>query len=954
MRFPAPRRIGNRRSRRRLVLAAAVVIVLLILIGAFAGVYTDLLWYRSVGFSQVFRTEIATKSLMVTAFSALFAIVLLINLWIVQRTTSPSHLFTMRDQVLERYRLLSRPIVRNLVIIGSIVIGFFAGSSATGQWRTYLLFRHAQSFGIKDPVFSKDVSFFVFRLPFDRFLFTWGFSSLLVITIIVAAAHYLMGGIGVEGNSPRVAPHVKAHISVLLGLIVALKAWGYRLDQFGLNYSPRGGQVIGASYTDVHAQLPALKLLVFIAIACAILFFVNIRFRGWILPAAGLGILVLTSLIAGGIYPAAVQRFSVKPEERTKEQPYIKRNINFTREAFALEHRNTASQVTTLERTGAATLTPKALEQAPATEQNIRLWDPDTLIDAYTQLQRITPYYEFSNIGIDRYNIGGQTQQVMLSTREIDPTGLPDQARTWVNDHLFYTHGYGVVASRVNDTTPEGQPDFLSSGIPPTTSSDAASLAVTQPRIYFGLKETVPFVVANTKVPELDYPSGNTATQTTTYNGLGGIQLSNFFRRLAFAWKFKDVNLLISSAIQGNSRILYLRNIHDRVQKVAPYLQLDGDPYPVVVKGRILWVQDGYTTTEDYPYSQRIDVNSLTNGHLDGSVNYIRNSVKAVVDAFDGSVTLYVWDENDPIIKAWQSVFPTLLKPKSEMPAELVGHMRYPEDLFLIQADRYATYHITDPTDFYSKNDVWRIPDNPSCTGSTTTNLPASCQGTNKQIPPFYVFMNVPGETQPEMVLMLPFTPFGGDASTGGVRQNLTAWLAARMDGSHYGELLSLVYPKEKNVFGPEQIDALIENDPNVRSQKTQLDPKNERIIKGNLLVIPVGDSLLYVQPLYLRAASSTLPEFKRVVVATKDKIVIAGSLSDALSQLVSGLAPINVPSAPSKVNNSSLSALIADAINHYNAGQADLQRGDFAGYGREQAAMKRDLDKAQGLLTKK
>ncbi|MGH2829237.1 MAG: UPF0182 family protein, partial [Actinomycetota bacterium] len=510
----------------------------------------------------------------------------------------------------------------------------------------------------------------------------------------------------------------------------------------------------------------------------------------------------------------------------------------------------------------------------------IRLWSPDLLAQAYTQLQRLTSYYEFLNVDIDRYKIGGTTRQVMLAPREVAPAGLLGQAKTWVNNHLVYTHGFGVVASRVDRATGEGAPDFIIRDTPP--KGVAGAPPITEPRIYYGENEEQPFVIVNTTTEEIDYPTSQTSVATSSYSGKGGIKMSSFFRRVAFAWRFRDINILLSGALGPDAKIMFRRRVADRVAHVAPFLQLDDDPYITIADGRLVWIVDAYTTSSNYPYAQRIDLSEKTGGHLRGRANYIRNSVKATVDALDGTITLYLWDRTDPVIQAWNKVFPGLLKPATDMPAPVREHVRYPEDLFLVQADRYATYHITDPVDFYSKNDVWGIPTNPSVTDFI------------EQMPPYYVLMRLPGQKEAEFVLMLPFRPFS-DPKTA-ARTNMTAWLAARSDPGRYGKLVSFVYGKSSNVPGPEQVYARINNDQIVRQQLTLLDPESKRIKFGDLLVIPVGEGVLYVQPLYLKSTQSPLPEFKRVVVVAGDQIRIGETLNDALRSLFGRVVPTDVP----------------------------------------------------------
>lgn len=916
-------------SRRSLIATIAGLIVFLILLGSGATFYTDLLWFQETGFEDVFTTQIWTKALLGIVFGAIFAVILLINLWVVQKITSPSRLFTMQDQVLERYRATLRPYVRWGVVGISLLFGLFAGSGATAQWRNWLLFSHAQDFGTVDPLFHKDIGFYIFRLPFHRFLFTWAFSSLLVITIVVGVAHYFMGGIRSGPVGERVTPQVKAHLSVLLGLLVLLKAWGYRLDQFSLLFSKRG-TINGASYTDVHAQWPALKLMVIIAIVAGILFLINIRLRGWILPAAAVGILALTSILAGGLYPALVQRFRVTPQERLRETPFIERNIAQTRAAFGIADKN----ITVKTFTAQQQLNAAAINRNRSTVENIRLWSPDVLAEVYAQIQRITPYYEFLDVDIDRYDVGGTRRQVMLSAREIAQQGLPASARTWINNHLVYTHGFQIVASRVDRVTSDGQPSFLLKDIP--GQSEPGFPPVTQQRIYFGESEDVPFVLVNTAEDEVDYPTGE-RLQTTKYEGDGGIQVKGFFRRAAFAWRFRDFNVLISGAVKNDSRIIFRRRVSDRLRHVAPFLKFDHDPYVAIVDGRVTWINDAYTTTDMYPYSQRLDLAQIIGPDtlISGTANYIRNSVKVTVDALTGKITLYVFDESDPIIRSWRSVWPDIFQPASAMSEQLRAHLRYPEDLFTVQAAQYTLYHITSASDFYQREDAWRIPNDPRPRADTT-------------FPPYYVLMTLPGETEQQFILMLPFAPFSQQGGTR--RTNMTAWLAARSDPKGYGEMLSFVFPRSQNVPGPEQIQARINQDPEVSQQITLWNQSNSVVRYGNLLVIPIENSLLYVQPLYLEASEGALPELKRVVLVSGENVVMGESLDRALAALFGqgAEAPIEGPgTTPPPPTGGSEDELIAEALQHLQRADEALRRGDLATYQREVNAAKDALERA-------
>ncbi len=917
MNVPAPA-LPRRPSRHGLFTVVGVLAGAAIILGALTTFYTDLLWFKEMKFSRVFWTQFKVKVGLGVAFGAVFAVALLVNLWVVQRVTTPNRLFTLRDEMLERYRATLRPYVRWAVVGGSLLLGAFAGSGATGQWRSWLLYQNGKSFGTRDPLFNRDIGFYVFQFPFQRFSFTWAFSSLIVITLVTAGAHYLMGGIRLDQRGARATPQVKAHLSVLLGLLVLLKAWSYRLDQFGLLYSPRG-RVTGASYTDVNAELPALRLLVIMALLVAVLFFVNIRVRGWTIPIAGIGLLFLTSALAGGVYPALIQRLRVTPIERQRETPFIQRNIQATRAAYGIDDRT----VTTADFPGKGVIDKAMLDRNKTTIENIRLWRPDILLDTYSPLQRIRQYYDFLDVDVDRYPIGGDIRQVMLAPREIGQDNLTGSAASWLNTHLIYTHGNGVVASRVDKVTPQGQPVFVVKDVPPKSSEGMPVPKNT--RIYFGEREQTPYVVVRTGVKELDYPTAQGKQfEENRYDGTGGVRLSGFLRRLAFAWRFRDANLMLSSAVKPESRLMFRRSVRERVERVAPFLKFDHDPYIVITGDRLLWVQDAYTTTDMYPYSEQMNLTDLFTGAAAprGRINYIRNSVKATVDANDGTVTLYVVDPSDPIIRTWQRVFPESFEVAAAVPSDLQAHFRYPEDLFEIQSERFATYHVTDANSFYSKEDVWAVPTEP---------------GTAFRQRPYYVLLRLPDQSRPEYVLVRPFTPSG--------RSNMTAFLAARSDPGVYGQLRSYVLPRQEFAPGPETVHTLINQHPQISQERTLFDTAGTKYIFGDLLSIPIDESFLHVQPIYLAATSGKLPELKRVAVVAGERVGVGETLEQALANLTGGRAV--TPVKPTTPTGGSLTDLIAEAIQHYDAAQEALKKGDFATYGREQEAMAAALRRA-------
>ena len=929
--------------RRAFIIAVAVAVAVLVLFSVFSGFFIDLLWYREVGLSSVFLKVLGTKSLLGVVFGLLFFGLLYVNLLIVRRLKPPFNPVSLEQEMIERYRVALEPSLRWLLPLLAGVLALFVGIGAASQWHTFLLWRNSSgvSFGRLDPQFHRDVAFYVFSLPWLHFVQGWLFSALVGVTVLVAIGHYLWGGIRPQapGLSDKVTPQVKVHLSVLLGLIVLVKAWGYYLGRFDLLVSQRG-VVTGASYTDVQAQLPALNLLMLIAIVCAVLFLVNIRFKGWALPVIGVGLLALVSIIAGALIPAGVQRLSVAPQELQRERPYIERNIEATREAFALE------PIEQQQRDVSPEVTPEDAAANPGTISNIRLWRPSVLQQNYESLQRIRQYYEFADVDVDRYNLDGQRRMLMISAREISQAGIPEGGRTWQNEHLVYTHGFGAVASRVNTATSEGAPEFSLRDIPPI-GEPRLSGPGTQPRVYFGeAVEDVPFVVVKTGAQELDYqgaPGNDQQQVTTTYRGTGGIPMGNLLQRALFAYRYRDVNLLISGLIHADSRIMIYRSIEERVSRVAPFLAFDGDPYAAVVDGRMVWIWDAYTTTDDYPYSEETNLADATRspdspqGAMQGTANYIRNSVKVVVDAYNGSMTYYITDPNDPIIQVWDKAFPDLFTPGDQVPATLREHFRYPENLFQIQAAQFANYHVLDPEVFYQKQDFWAVPTDPtvttgiSSTGQTTSNL---------NLAPYYVLMKLPGSTVETFTLILPFTPQG--------RQNMVAWMAANSDPTGYGTIISYEFPSGRNVDGPQQVFARINQDARFSQERSLFDQGGSRVLFGDFLVIPIEDAMLYVQPVYIQSSGeNAIPELKRVIVVNGGRVGLGTTLESALTDsFVGQVAPEEEGGAgPTGTAEQRISQLITQALEAFDRANEALQRGDLAGYQEE-------LDRAQELLT--
>lgn len=924
---PRPSRSAG--SRVRAVFVAAVIL-LVVSISTIVLFYTDLLWFQEVGYESVFWKIFTSKVLLAAGLGALFFVFLLLNLFIVGRMMPLWRLSIGGQDPLERYRSGVLPYLRWVAIGGSALLAVLFALSVTAEWDRFVLAMNSVSFGSTDQVFGRDLGFYVFQLPLYQFLYGWLFSSLVVVTLIVGGAHYLTGGIRPQAAAGRVGPQVKAHLSVLIGLLAALRAWGYRIDQFELLYSTRG-DVTGASYTDINAELPALKLLVVISIIGAILFLVNIRFRGWALPIAGVGLWLLTSVLAAGAFPFFIQRFSVEPAQVQKERQFIDRNIKATRAAYGLD------RIGVREYPAKTEVSAETVAANPKTINNIRLFDPAILKTAYRQLEEFRTYYEFEDVDVDRYEINGELRQVMLSARELALTNL--ESLSWVNNHVFYTHGYGLVVSPTNEVSDEGRPKFIVRDIPP--KSEAPELEIKQGGIYYGERGVEDYSLVRTKQRELDYgqQEGN---RFTRYQGKGGVQNDGLIRRLAFAWRFRNINLLISGLIQDDSRLLYYRTIQERLTKSAPFLTFDGDPYPVVFEGRIVWMADGYTTTRMYPYSERIDFGSRTTTKrglgepsIPGVHNYIRNSVKATVDAYDGSVRFYVWDDSDPIIQSWRKAFPDLFLDGEQMPEVLRKHVRYPEDLFRIQTFAYSRYHVTDPEDFFTREDRWVIPKDPNF--SQTEGTSASSQA--EEIQPYYVLMKLPGSDKEEYVLILPMNPKD--------RPNMVAYLTAKSDPEDYGKLTDFRFPQTTTIFGVGQIHGRINQDPTFSRERTLLDRQGSKLAFGNLLVIPIGESILYVQPLFLQAERNAIPELKFVILATANRVVLADTLEEAVNKLISGAAM--VPTSPEVTPGTSTEELVTQALEHLQRAEDAARKGDWATYGSEQKAARDALEKASG-----
>ena len=918
---------------------AITFIILAVIAGALvalSGVYVDWLWFKSVGFTGVWSTVLTTKISLFIIAGLITSAVISLNVYLAYRSRPFDVSMAMEADNLERYRATIDPI-RKLVFAGVVVVLFyFGGSSGIQLWSSWLLFKNSTDFGVNDPQFNMDISFFAFRLPFYQTLIGWAISTLILATLASAAVHYLYGGLRPQLRSDRTTVAARVQLSVLLGLIVLVKAVAYWFDRFALALK-ENRLITGLTYTDVNATLPAKSILAAIAVICSLLFFANIVRKSWLLPAAGTALMVGSSVLIAGVYPGAVQQFQVKPSESSKEAPYIQRNIDSTRDAFGLAGVEMKDYQATLS-TNSGQLASDA-----ATIANIRLMDPNVLSATFRQLQQIKPYYTFpESLDVDRYTVNGVQRDAVVAVRELNIDGNP--SRNWINDHLVYTHGFGFVSAFGNSVDADGKPTFLVGDLPPTTG-----LGKFEPRIYFG--ENVPdySIIGGPKTDtpvEFDYPDDASANgqKNYTYTGKGGVPMGGLINKLLFAIQYQEQRIVLSSLINSESKILYNRSPRERVAKVAPWLTLDGDPYPAIVDGKVQWIIDGYTTSAGYPYSQTTSLGTATADALTANsaaitaqsnrnINYIRNSVKATVDAYDGTVVLYQWDDKDPVLKTWMKAFPNTVTPKSKMSDQLLEHIRYPEDMFRVQRDVLSSYHVQTASAFYGGQDFWRVPRDPSTFGAN-----AGAQ------PPYYMTLEMPGSDKPTFTLTTPFVPRGG-------RENLSAFAVVDSNyGPNYGKITVLQLPRSTNVAGPSQVASNFEAKPEVANSLSLLRQGGSDVVLGNLLTLPVGGGLLYVQPVYVRATSNTAayPLLQKVLVSFGDVIGFDSSLKGALDQVFGGNSGTSSTGTPvtTTTNNASedLKSALQNARQALADGNAALAKGDFAAYGRAQDRLKAAL----------
>ncbi len=830
--------------------AVAAILFAMFLFGR--GVYTDWLWFDNLGYRGIFVKVLMTRITLFVAGAVAMAVLAGVSIFAASFISRGRISLPLPDDLL---RFMSRALI--IISVAAVaVLAVIFGTILSAQWEVFLRFSNALPFGQVDPVFGRDVGFYVFTLPMFNVLQGWVLGA-LILTLLASLAYYFlrfsMQGMRLDLN----APGVKIHLSIIAALVMFTIGFGHWLDRWDLLLSEEGA-VFGAAYADVNARMPALLIMTIIAVGAGLLMLANTYISGRRLLIGAFALWFVANIVLGSVWPSLIQQFTVNPNEFVREAPFIERNIKFTRSAFGLD------RVVEQFYSAQTDVDAEVIKRNPLTINNIRLWDYRPLSSVYRQIQLIRTYYDFRDADVDRYELGGEIRQVLLSAREIAPEKLDPGAQNWTNTRLVYTHGMGIAMSPVTEFTAEGRPEFFAKDIPadgiiPIQAVDAEGppeLLVTNPRIYYG-ENTVDYVIVNTLQDELDYQTEGGELFRTNYHGHGGVRLSSLFRRLSYAWQFADINILISGQITGDSRLQYRRAIQERVHTVAPFLLLDNDPYIAVADGGLFWIQDAYTYTDRYPYSDP----------LGGELNYMRNSVKITVDAFTGDLRFYIWDESDSIVQTYARIFPTLFLSQADMPEALREHVRYPQDLFRIQAEKYIRYHMQEPQNFYNNEDLWAVAEEKFGQGDELN-----------QVEPYYVIMKLPEEEKEEFVLLLPYTP--------NERQNLIGWLAARSDGENYGGLIAFNFPKDRQIDGPAQIEARIDNNQDISAWFTLRCTTGSECIRGNLLVIPVDQGILYAEPVYIRAEGVNFPELKRVILATGDKVVMEDSLNEALSAL--------------------------------------------------------------------
>ena len=896
---------------------------------------TEYWWFSSVGFESVFKVRLGWSVLCALLAFAIYVVVLFANYWLALYLTRDRPFYAPQNS--EWAALIpSITIYGGLSLIVLLAIG--AAQRGARAWEPLLKFLNPTAFDVTDPIYGQDVGFYIFRMPVYQGLQQEGLELLVWALMLVLVVYALRGEVRLErGWKYFLTGPVKTHLCVILSAIALVSAWGYWLARYDLLYSP-SGVVFGAGYTDANARLHAFGIMGIVTLVVAGLFIVSLWRQGFSLPVTSIVLYFLVLLTVGGLYPWLQQSVVVEPNELDKEAPFIDYNLAFTRQAYGL------TNVQREEFPVADSLDAAALGQNRATLDNLRLWDYQTLLSTYQELQSLRLYYRFHDVDIDRYTLDGDYRQVMLAARELDYSKVPAAAQNWVNERLKYTHGYGLAMSPVNQVTTEGLPDFFVKNIPPVTSTD---VELAQPRIYYG-EETNHYVYTGASTDEFDYPQGND-NATNEYDGTGGISIGSLGRRLAYAFDFGTVKPLISNYFTDRTKIHYHRNIVDRAQQIVPFLQLDSDPYLSLIDGRFKWIMDGYTTSDRYPYSEPLGSSPYAGELLSSETqladiaatgtNYIRDAAKVVIDAYDGSLTVYPIDGADPILATYQEIFPDLFTPLSSASEDLRSHFRYPLNLFQIQSQIYRSYHMENAEVFYNQEDLWQFP------------RQIGSGGNPEQMDPYYVIMRLPNAADEEFLQILPFTPYQ--------KGNMVAWMAARCDGDRYGELVLYEFPKQSITYGPQQIEGRIDQNTDISQQLTLWDQQGSSVIRGNLLVIPVDQSLLYFEPVYLQADQGALPELKRVIVAFQNKIVMRKTLPEALAAIFGEVPGVSKaaasPNSPVSADSSASSEaaapanLVQSAIEAYEQGQEALQSGDWAAYGQSQRQLGNLLNQLNG-----
>ena len=886
--------VPKRPTRRAVAVIVALVVTTLALLSMASKFLVDWVWFSAIGYPAVFWTLISTKACIFVVVFIASAAVLLANGFLALRlakhgrTTLPAPFayHASASPAQPDVLFLVRQHLRLLILAVGGILGLLIAAGEMTNWDEILRLLFQVPYGQRDPVFNKDIGFYLFSLPAYVALKNWMMLALVLSTLVAGAVYWVRGDIELDYQQRAISWAAVAHGSALLGLFFAVKTWSYALERYSLLYDDNG-VLVGASYTDVTVIVPILWLMIALSVIAAVASWANLWLRSYILPGVLVALVFGSSFVLAGVFPVLFQRVFVNPNELELERPYIQRSITLTQEAYDLRRIKVKSFPAD------QNLTFESLKDNQATINNIRLWDWQPLMDTYRQLQEIRTYYRFHDVDVDRYSLDGSYQQVTLAARELSSSLLPVNAQTWVNRHVLFTHGNGAIMSAVTRKSTEGLPILYLADIPPVSTGGTV---VTEPRIYYG-ELTEPYVFVKGSTPEFDYPLGKDNVYAW-YDGAGGVSLSGIARKVLFAWYFGDPNILISRYITDGSRVMFRRRIEERVHTIAPFLRLDSDPYLVVSEGRLFWIQDAYTTSSYFPYAQS------TRRH---NFNYIRNSVKVVIDAYNGFVDFYIADRSDPIAATYRHVFPSLFKPLEAMPLDLLKHIRYPEDLFSFQAEVYRTYHMGTPEVFYNREDLWQFPRQPDPRSPTMT--------------PYYMIMRLPGEAQAEFILMVPMVP--------SQRENMIAWVAARCDPPHYGELIAYEFPKDKLVFGPFQIEARINQNTAISQQLSLWNQQGSRVIRGALHAIPIDNSILYVSPLYLRAESGQIPELKRVIAAYGDQVVMEETLAEALAVLFKPhdgkVGNVLAPTTTGK-----------EALDHYYRAMERLKLGDWAGFGGE------------------